>query len=97
MRRVEYTWDERKAHTNLLKHGVRFGAAVQVFSDPHAFYEHDRFVDGEERWRVVGWADAQLLLVAYITWDEDDDLEVYRLISARPATLYERRIYEEGT
>lgn len=69
-----------------------------VFGDTSAIYEQDWIVDGEEQWRVMGWASAEdLLMVIYVTWDEEDGLEVYRIISAREATSHERRRYEGAT
>ena len=88
MRRVAFTWDERKAASNTRKHRISFTLGAQVFFDPHVTMEPDRIVDGEERWRAIAWATpSALLTVAYISWDEDDGTEVYRIISARPATV----------
>ena len=35
-RRMEFEWDERKALTNVKKHGVSFHDAATVFGDPLA-------------------------------------------------------------
>ena len=32
---VFFEWDERKAASNLVKHGVSFEAAADTFSDPY--------------------------------------------------------------
>jgi len=32
---VDFSWDERKAATNLKKHGVSFGEAATVFAEGH--------------------------------------------------------------
>lgn len=96
MRRIEFVWDERKARSNLLKHGVAFDDARYVFNDLEARFQPDRVVGGEERWHAIGWARAfALLIVTYVTWDEEDGTEVYRLVSARPVTRAERWNYEE--
>ena len=86
-------WDDKKAASNVKKHGIRFEEAARVFDDPLARFEQDRFVDGEERWRTIGMAAHVLLLVAH-TMTKDDDCELVRIISARRANKHERRIYE---
>jgi uncharacterized DUF497 family protein len=57
----------------------------------------ERSVDGEQRWKSVGWAEGfpVILSVAY-TVSEDGAEEIIRIISARKATPGERRDYEEG-
>jgi uncharacterized protein len=92
---LEFTWDPEKAAANLLKHGVRFETATRAFADPHAIFELERHVDGEERWQTIGLVDGQLLLlVVHTNWMEDG-LEIIRLISARRAERHERKKYEE--
>jgi uncharacterized protein len=91
----EFTWDPYKAASNLSKHGVGFETATRAFADPHAIFELERHVDGEERWQTIGLVDGQLLLlVVHANWTEDG-LEIIRLISARQAERHERKRYEE--
>lgn len=68
-----------------------------VFADPLAVSRCDRYF-GEERWQTLGLVGSVVILVVH-TWPEYDpesDEEIGRIISARKATKYERRIYEEG-
>ena len=51
-----FEWDDRKADSNLRKHGVSFEDARLAFDDPDGFDEEDDDPD-EERWKRVG-ADA---------------------------------------
>ncbi|SNU15963.1 Uncharacterised protein [Acinetobacter johnsonii] len=44
--KIEFSWDEHKAETNLKKHGVAFEDATLVFYDAHALYKQDRFENG---------------------------------------------------
>jgi uncharacterized DUF497 family protein len=90
---MRFEWDDRKAVSNLKKHGVSFEEASTIFRDPlsatgadpdHSF--------GEQRWVTFGVSDAGRLLVVAHT-DHDDCI---RIISARPATKAERRIYEKA-
>lgn len=84
-------WDEAKARSNVERHGVTFGAARLVFDDPFAIeWLDDRFDYGEERYAIIGVVEGRLLFVAYAMSDE-----VIRIISARGAEPYERRLYHE--
>ena len=38
LRGREYEWDEQKAVTNRLKHGIGFEEAAEVFFDPFGYY-----------------------------------------------------------
>lgn len=81
-----YLWDAVKAASNLRKHGISFEEAVEVFDDPLVEIEQDRIVDGEQRWQATGMSRGlALLVVAYATWDDEQDIEIVRIISARPA------------
>ncbi len=87
---VDFTWDDRKAASNLKKHGVSFDEAATVFADPLALaIEDDVDLD---RTLLLGMSNRQrLLLVVHIELDES----TIRIISARRATSHERRRYEE--
>jgi uncharacterized protein len=92
----EFTWNIAKATSNLMKHRVAFEDATLVFADPYKLQELDRHVDGEARWQTLGMVEGELLLlVAHTDWEEGE-LEIIRLISARPATAKERRRYEQS-
>ena len=89
---VEFEWDENKAKINLQKHGVTFEESAEVFFDP--FYQTgDATVSpDEERHFIVGYTFSQrFLLAVYVERGER-----LRIISARPATRVERKLYEEA-
>ncbi len=90
---MRLSWDDAKAIANLARHGVSFHEAVTVFGDPLAItYPDPDHSIGEERYITFGRsASGRLLVVAHV--ERQDGL---RVISARPATRRERRIYEEG-
>jgi uncharacterized DUF497 family protein len=93
---VEFDWDDEKAASNLRKHGISFSTATLVFFDPDAILEQDRFVDGEERWQILGMTDEdELLVVAHITRDEQN-VELIRIISARRAEFQEKLRYGDN-
>lgn len=92
---VRFEWDSNKAAANARKHGVGFDIAALAFADPFALIEEDRVEGGELRWRTLGMAQGVLLLLVAHTIRDEDDVEVIRIISARPATRPERRKYED--
>ncbi len=87
---VEFSWDERKAASNLKKHGVSFEEAATVFADPLAFAIDD--VLDPERTLLLGLSNRQRILLVVHAELYDSSI---RIISARRATSHERRRYEE--
>ncbi len=86
-----WDWDDNKARINFHKHSVPFELAVRVFLDPlHTSIEDD--YEQEERWKTIGQVQNRILIVIHTAPTDD---EPGRVISARKATRYERRIYEE--
>ena len=95
--KIRFAWDPVKAKSNIKKHRVSFELAARVFADPFARTEHDRFENGERRWRTLGIVEGHLLLlVAHTHKDDEDGTEVIRIISARRAESKERKCYEEN-
>ena len=88
---IEFEWDENKARSNIEKHGVTFEEAGEVFFDP--FYQTgDASASNEQRDFIIGYSLAQrLLLVVYVERGRRT-----RIISARPATRAERKLYEQA-
>ena len=90
---LEFEWDEDKAASNRKKHRVTFEEAATVFRDPLSQTGRDPDHSGdEERFVIFGLSTRGRLLV--IAHTERGD--TIRIISARPATPGERKIYEEG-
>jgi uncharacterized DUF497 family protein len=90
---LRFQWDPAKAPENLAKHGVSFAEAATVFRDPLSVTgsDPDHSFD-EERFIIFGVSTTgRLLVVAYT--ERGDTI---RIISARPVTAGERKIYEEG-
>lgn len=96
---IRFEWDPAKAAANLRKHGVRFESAARVFADPFVNMAPERVDDGELRWQAVGSIGGMKILLVVHTIREVNDngreIEVIRIISARPADRTERRRYEE--
>ena len=90
---MKFEWDGAKAEANLARHGVSFEEAATVFRDPLSQTGRDPDHSGdEERFVIFGLSTRGRLLV--IAHTERGD--TIRIISARPATPGERKIYEEG-
>jgi uncharacterized DUF497 family protein len=90
---IDFEWNEEKANINLQKHHISFSKACELFFDPFVMPFDDEIIDGEVRFTALGMTvDWQILCVVYI-WRGD----VIRLISARLATIHERKRYESGT
>jgi len=86
---TEFEWNDEKARVNYDKHGVTFEEAVEAFFDPF-HVSGDATRGEEERQFIIGYSLSQrLLLTVYI-----ERFDTLRIISARPATRAERRVYE---
>ena len=92
---MQYEWDEHKNQLNQRKHKVSFELACRVFDDPLHLTKFDCVVDGEERWHALGNALGTVLLLVVHTYRLRDGEEIIRIISARKATVHERRQYED--
>jgi uncharacterized DUF497 family protein len=87
---IAFEWDEAKAESNRLKHGIDFNDAINVFSDPNAYADEDvRFEYGETRIKIIGKIDDQLIAAVLYT----DRLHNIRIISARKARKDEKEKY----
>jgi uncharacterized DUF497 family protein len=87
---MQWSWDERKARANIVKHGVLFETAALIFEDAHCISAPDPHSD-DDRWRTIGMAGSMTLFVIHTVMEPDGS---GRIISARRATPRERRLYE---
>jgi hypothetical protein len=90
---MNFEWDPRKDATNRRKHGIGFREATTVFGDALAmtFPDEDHSLS-ERRFLTIGSSiSGRVLLVAH-----SENQEIIRIISARPVTRRERKVYEEG-
>ena len=83
-----FQWDSEKAALNRQKHGITFETAALVFADENRIERYDSVhSDNEDRYITIGRV-KEILFVVYT-----ERLDRTRLISARRATLEERRDY----
>ena len=91
---LNFQWDENKAGTNPVKHGVSFEEAATVFGDPFSSTIPDpAHSQNEDRFVILGTSHNGKLLVVVHT----ERGESIRIISARRASRKERKTYEEST
>ena len=85
-----FQWDASKSRTNLIKHGIAFDDATEIFYGTHIIRRSK--YGPEERWIAVGEAAGRLIAVIY-TWRGKQ----VRIISARRARAHEERAYRDET
>jgi uncharacterized DUF497 family protein len=85
---VEFESDPEKERLNIEKHGITFKYAERVFIDPFRIEQYDEThsVD-EDRMCTIGLIDD----VVFVAYTERGDKA--RLITARKAEPWERRLY----
>jgi uncharacterized DUF497 family protein len=88
---MRFEWDEKKARSNEVKHGVSFELAP-LFEFDNAVVTVDDDLDyGEERLKAIGIIRANIYVLVYT---ETDD--IVRVISLRKADRKETRDYVES-
>ena len=94
---MRWRWDEAKNVRTRQKHKLSFEIASHVFNDPMAVSRPDLY-PYEERWQTIGMIGQLLVLVVHTTAEVDTITgeETGRIVSARKATLFERKSYEEN-
>lgn len=94
---LRFEWDPRKSESNKRKHGIDFAVALSIFKDPLNKLEIEGNEHGEIRWRTIGEIDRVIFIVSHTIREEEKEegeIEVVRIISARPASRRERQEYE---
>ena len=89
---VKVEWDENKDLQNQSKHGISFEEAQNLFLSGAEYlevfdWEHS---EQEDRFIAIGPLSRGVVVVVWTPRDED----TVRVISARPATPRETRLYE---
>lgn len=84
-----FDWDKRKSESNVVKHGIDFEEAIEVFYGPIFLRRSDR--NDEERWIAVGHSETRLIAVVFAR-----RADVVRIISARRARKNEEIAYRNA-
>ena len=89
---IVFEWDSEKEQENIREHGIGFEAAERIFFDYFRMERHDDdSSEGEERWQTMGLYED----VLFVVYTERGD--IVRIMSARVAEPFERRIYHGGS
>ncbi|MFH1051689.1 MAG: BrnT family toxin [bacterium] len=89
---LDFEWNEKKAESNLIKHGIRFEDCVSVFDDKVGIYIFDeKHSIVESRFILIGNNNQESTMVISYTIRNNK----IRIISCRTASKNERKRYEE--
>lgn len=92
MEYIKFIWDEKKAKSNVAKHGIAFDEAATVFDDDNArvIYDPDHSEE-EDRFIILGLSCSMKVLVVCHCYREND-MQI-RIISARKGDKQEQKQY----
>jgi uncharacterized protein len=85
-----FEWDEVKSNANLIKHGISFDDATEVFYGPAIIRRSNR--DNEERWIAIGKSNDRVMSVIFTRRND-----LIRIISARHPRRNEERAYRNAS
>lgn len=85
-----FEWDEEKSRANLIKHGISFDDASQIFYGLTVVKGSIR--NNEERWIAIGEFNDRIMTVIFTRRNNS-----IRIISARRPRPDEKRAYREAS
>lgn len=85
---MQFEWDSDKNAMNIVKHGIDFEIAKEIFSGVWLSKQDNRKNYGEERFVALGLLEEFVLLAVYTMRGNN-----VRIISVRRANTEERNIY----
>jgi uncharacterized protein len=85
-----FEWDEVKSNANLVKHGISFDDASEIFYSPVVVKGSTR--NNEERWLAIGVSHDRLISVIFTRRND-----MIRIISARRPRADEKRAYRNAS
>lgn len=89
---MQFDWDDDKNEANVLKHGLDFEDAAEVFDGPVLRRRDTREGYGEERWVGLGLLGRFVVAVVFTLREPD----IIRIISMRKATQDERNKFQDA-
>jgi uncharacterized DUF497 family protein len=87
---IGFEWDDEKSQTNLVKHGISFDDASEVFYGPVVITGSSR--NNEERWLAIGKSHDRIVSVIFTRRND-----LIRIISARRPRRDEKRAYRDAS
>jgi uncharacterized protein len=89
-----FTWDVKKALSNIEKHGISFEEAATIFSDPDGLHLEAIHKHNELRFFRIGVSEkGRILIVVFTVRKLSHEKETIRIISARQTSKKERATY----
>ena len=85
-----FEWDRNNSEKILKKHGISIREAESIFADSNFVLSEARYSGKEARYAIMGTS-GKRRLIAIFTVRKDK----IRIISARPQSRKERKVYEE--
>jgi uncharacterized protein len=85
-----FEWDEAKSNANLVKHGITFDDASEIFYGPVVAKGSNR--NNEERWIAIGKTHDRIVTVIFTRRNN-----LIRIISARRPRPDEKRTYHNAS
>lgn len=89
---ISFEWDEDKNQSNILKHGICFEYALEIFLSDYVNVLDMRKDYGEIRIQSIGKTKTGDLILLVVNTARDNKI---RIISARRASKKEREIYHK--
>lgn len=91
---VQFDWDQGNINKNIARQKIKNEEAEEIFvNQPIVLLKDKKHSQKEKRLMVLGMTDKQRLLSVIFTRRGDK----IRIISARPISRKERRLYEQKT
>ncbi|VED11481.1 Uncharacterized protein conserved in bacteria [Escherichia coli] len=87
---MEFEWDENKAKSNRVKHGIRFEDAVLLFDDPQHLSQQERIENGEYRWQTIGLVYGIVVILVAHTIRFESGNELFE------SSVHEKQIVKRG-
>jgi uncharacterized DUF497 family protein len=79
---MNFTWQESKRASNLVKHGFDFEQVQQVFNGPTMTLEDPRDYQGEQRFNTTGFLGIAIVTICHT--ETDDNIHVISMRKAEP-------------
>ncbi len=90
---INFEWDDKKAKSNFIKHGISFEEASTAFRDDLSLTIEDPLHSKNENRLVLIGKSINYNTLVVIHLEKTDSI---RIISARKATKQEYKFYEES-
>lgn len=90
---MKLEWDEEKRRQNIIKHGLDFADAGEMFGHPILTFLDERYDYGEIRYTGIGFINTMVVAVLIFT---ERDPDIVRVISLRKAKNHEKERYDRA-